>query len=1180
MDSSFDSNAALDDVPYPYNLPASQVGFEEFFGEALAGSAVPAVPHQVPQPFNAFTAADGEGLGLGMEYDWSQDKRKGRHHWTQEWSSEDSEDSLDSWDESDEVEDREISRRRRRRRRADQGESELSSVDEESDEGEDYYEEEEENEDDYEEEEEDEEDAGEDDDMEAGKGDAASEVAEQQPSKLVQHKGAGRPKSDSVSTNRRESLASVVMKEEEGWTAPAPARTGKGPAKSGKLPAKSVKAVKAMKAAAAAQQKADEKEDQIKDDKGGNADDVAGGKKPKIGKANKLDKGAEAQPVGTASAQADAKVVEKTKPPTKKATTKKAKAAPAAAGPTVPASAPSQLNQAVPAAPAAPPPTLAAALAASAAVPTPTTTSATAVATPVRPPVPTPAPPIQTVRPPSTAPVRPPVRPPTITHQAPATPRPAPIQAISAQATAASSPGGTPEPSKPFYLTELIETPGRPGHIIVNVPIPPSGAGPRPPPGPLIGLDGEVFIGPPPIKPTATFAIIIYTALAHLPRGRGTLGEVCNWIAGEWEWFRLNVDTGWQNSIRHNLSLNKAFLKVPRIPEDDPESKGSVWIIDPKEGPIFEEKQRKEAQKSEGKTRTAEMRAVKERQKGDDKGKKDSPATAAPAKSATTAATGVGAPATPAPVAPQAAAAVGSGGPPVPPKGPAGTGAMPRVAAPVPSAPTAVSAASTQTQNQPRPPAVRPTPVAVRPAPRPPAAAAAPPPPKGPILTKERVAVSFNEITPALRAASLIQSLDNEGNPLPFVCTATDLILDRAAFGHLSSDITEKLHSLGAHTAVEVLISWINNKKKLVPARPAATATATAAAAGQSKVAPSAGTAGTAAASVRPAPARPNGAAKQARPPATSKAAAAAQAKAAAAANAHANGKTAGPTASATSNGPGRPPAAASNAGAGAGKAAGSASGPSLPAGSTITQIISLIAAAAAQGRDIQTVGKHASALLRYIKMVGMKVDVKVAERVWTTGIVPPNPNAGAKAGMMQNGAARNGVKPNGAGTQQAQGVVRKVGAVGGAAGGAGNGNLSPALQAKLPLKHSPSPAPLPGTKLPSPNTLASPSPGPAPTPPLMSPVLPVAANAATPIAMSKPAASTGASTQPARPAQPAQPTQPAASVAPAQSAAGGMKRKLEDSEDGGSAGALAINSASSLAEAEAKKPRLEAGTA
>jgi forkhead transcription factor HCM1 len=79
-------------------------------------------------------------------------------------------------------------------------------------------------------------------------------------------------------------------------------------------------------------------------------------------------------------------------------------------------------------------------------------------------------------------------------------------------------------------------------------------------------------------KPNHSYATLIAMAIVRSPQRRLTLSQIYKWISDTYSYYQGD-NTGWQNSIRHNLSLNKSFVKQER-PKDDP-GKGSYWSIEP-----------------------------------------------------------------------------------------------------------------------------------------------------------------------------------------------------------------------------------------------------------------------------------------------------------------------------------------------------------------------------------------------------------------------------------------------------------------------------------------------------------------------------------------------------------------------------------------------------------------------
>jgi forkhead transcription factor HCM1 len=85
-------------------------------------------------------------------------------------------------------------------------------------------------------------------------------------------------------------------------------------------------------------------------------------------------------------------------------------------------------------------------------------------------------------------------------------------------------------------------------------------------------------------KPAHSYATLIGMAILRAPNRRLTLAQIYKWISDTYSYYNA-ADAGWQNSIRHNLSLNKAFVKQER-PKDDP-GKGNYWAIEPGKEKLF-----------------------------------------------------------------------------------------------------------------------------------------------------------------------------------------------------------------------------------------------------------------------------------------------------------------------------------------------------------------------------------------------------------------------------------------------------------------------------------------------------------------------------------------------------------------------------------------------------------------
>jgi hypothetical protein len=95
----------------------------------------------------------------------------------------------------------------------------------------------------------------------------------------------------------------------------------------------------------------------------------------------------------------------------------------------------------------------------------------------------------------------------------------------------------------------------------------------------LVNADGTLVK-----KPEKSYKQLIYDAINSGVTKQMTLNQIYTYIESNYAYYRL-TDQNWKNSIRHNLSLNRIFRKIPRNSEICPEliNKGNFWTIENEE---------------------------------------------------------------------------------------------------------------------------------------------------------------------------------------------------------------------------------------------------------------------------------------------------------------------------------------------------------------------------------------------------------------------------------------------------------------------------------------------------------------------------------------------------------------------------------------------------------------------
>jgi hypothetical protein len=105
-----------------------------------------------------------------------------------------------------------------------------------------------------------------------------------------------------------------------------------------------------------------------------------------------------------------------------------------------------------------------------------------------------------------------------------------------------------------------------------------------------------VFTCPPPLaggsaalqRPSESLKVLIAQAMAERSDRSMMVGEIYQRIKDKHAFYRSQAEASWQSSIRHCLTINKCFVKVPKAAADAAH-KGGCWTMVPEADPALQQ---------------------------------------------------------------------------------------------------------------------------------------------------------------------------------------------------------------------------------------------------------------------------------------------------------------------------------------------------------------------------------------------------------------------------------------------------------------------------------------------------------------------------------------------------------------------------------------------------------------